>query len=132
MGNDEQPRDHESVDNEPVDKEPNAASAEATVDIQENMKSRSTWLRLLFMLCVFALYFVSRFVVLAVIVGQFLWVLFTAETNKQLSALGHSLALFVAESIDFLTYNSEKKPFRFDNEWPSGVNPQEQVLQAPE
>jgi hypothetical protein len=52
---------------------------------------------------------------------QFLYVLFTTETNKQLREFGHSLALFTCESIDFLTYNSESKPFPFDNEWPSGV-----------
>jgi hypothetical protein len=112
MAADEQPRDHVSTDEAP---------SEETNDIQQNIKSRSTWVRALFMVIVLALYFVSRLVVLAVIVLQFLYVLFTRETNKQLLEFGHSLALFTCESIDFLTYNSENKPFPFDNEWPPGV-----------
>ena len=112
MAADEQPRDHVTTDEEP--------SEEAT-DIQQNMKSRSTWVRALFMIVILVLYFVSRLVVLAVIILQFFYVLFTSETNKQLREFGHSLALFTCESIDFLTYNSENKPFPFDNEWPSGI-----------
>jgi uncharacterized protein YqhQ len=112
MAADEQPRDHVNTDEEP---------SEEANDIQQNMKSRSTWVRALFMVVVLVVYFVSRLVVLAVIVLQFLYVLFTTETNKQLLELGHSLALFTCESIDFLTYNSESKPFPFDNEWPSGT-----------
>ena len=112
MAADEQPRDHVTTDEEP--------SGEVN-DIQQNMKSRSTWVRALFMIVVLVLYFVSRLVVLAVIIMQFLYVLFTTETNKQLREFGHSLALFTCESIDFLTYNSENKPFPFDNEWPSGI-----------
>ena len=112
MAADEQPRDHVTTDEDP---------SEEVNDIQQNMKTRSTWVRALFMIAVLVLYFVSRFVVLAVIILQFLYVLFTRETNKQLREFGHSLALFTCESIDFLTYNSENKPFPFDNEWPSGI-----------
>lgn len=116
MAADEQPRDH-VVNEEESSGEP---SAEAN-DLQKNMKSRSTWVRALFMVAVLVLYFISRFVVLAVIVMQFLWVLFTTESNRQLREFGHSLALYTRETIDFLTYNSETKPFPFDSEWPSGV-----------
>ncbi len=111
MSDDEQPRDHIVVDKEaPGDDN----------ELEQNIKSRSTWIRLLFMLIIALFYAVSRPVVFAVIVSQFLWVLFTAKTNKKLAVLGHSLALYTCEIIDFMTYNSEVKPFPFDSDWPSG------------
>ena len=111
MSADEQPRDHVTGD------EKNSGDDS---ELEQNIKSRSTWVRLLFMLIIALIYAVSRPVVIAVIILQFLWVLFTAETNKKLAVLGHSLALYTCEIIDFMTYNSEAKPFPFDSDWPSG------------
>ena len=89
--------------------------------IEQNLKSRSTWLRLVFM-CIFTLLIglvgmVGSFVV----VLGFLWVLFTGEVNQQLQQVGRSLANYVAEIVLYLTYNSEQKPFPLGGEWPSGA-----------
>ena len=111
MSSDEQPRDHIVVDKE---------TSGDDNELEQNLKSRSTWTRLLFMLVIALFYAVSRPVVFAVIVLQFLWVLFTAKTNKKMAILGHSLALYTCEIIDFMTYHSEAKPFPFDCSWPSG------------
>ncbi|NOX70657.1 MAG: DUF4389 domain-containing protein [Gammaproteobacteria bacterium] len=111
MSADEQPRDHAEVPEE---------TASADSELEQNIKSRSTWVRLIFMLAISLVYAVSRPVVFAVIVTQFLWVLFSGDTNKQLARFGHSLALYTCEIIDFMTYNSEAKPFPFDTDWPSG------------
>ena len=89
-------------------------------DIEHNLKSRSTWTRLVFMLVVGAIYAVSRAVLFAVVVLQFLSVLFTAEPNERLTRLGHSLAIYTAEITDFLCYVTEERPFPFDRDWPSG------------
>jgi len=112
MADEEQPKDHVP----PGDSPPTADKS----DIESNVKSRSTWLRLVFMLVIFVIYAVSRFVVLAVVVLQFLWVLFTAETNKQLGELGQSLATFTYQVIRYLSFNSDERPFPFDLEWPPG------------
>ncbi len=109
MGADEQLRNH--VPSEEDDMQEGR-------EFGENLKSRSTWIRLLFMLIVIALLVVSRLVVFPVVALQFFWVLFTAETNKRLTAFGHSLALYTCEIIDYLTYNTDDKPFPFDNDWP--------------
>ncbi len=111
MSANEPPRDHVSID------EDNSGSSS---EIEDNIKSKSTWVRLIFMIIFFVLYAISRPVVLAVIALQFLWMLFTADKNKQLAILGHSLALYTCEIIDYMTYNNEEKPFPFDNDWPSG------------
>ncbi len=100
-----------------------SARPEATdpPDIEANLKNRSTWRRLLFMLVLGALYALSRPVVGAVVVLQFFWVLFTAERNEKLARLGHSLGLYSAELIDYLCYVTEERPFPFDKDWPDGA-----------
>lgn len=88
--------------------------------IEQNIKSRTTWLRLVFM-CVFGLVIcLAGMVGTAIVVLGFLWVLFTGEVNPELRQIGQSLASYMYEIIRFLTFNSEQKPFPFGAEWPSG------------
>ena len=51
--------------------------------IEENLKSRSTWTRLLFMVISYFLLSLAAFVGSFIIILGFLWVLFTGEVNKQ-------------------------------------------------
>ena len=88
--------------------------------LEENLKRRSTWLRLLFMIVFVAIYALTRIIFGAVIVFQFLWVLFTAETNKQLTELGQSLATYTYQIMRYLSFNSDDKPFPFSADWPTG------------
>ncbi|HUD96292.1 MAG TPA: DUF4389 domain-containing protein [Woeseiaceae bacterium] len=113
MSSEEPPRDHAPGDNyiDPDDRTGNRK-------IEENVKSRSTWLRALFMVVFVFIYAVSRFVVGTVVVLQFFWVLFTGETNRNLLVFGHSLATYTSQIILYLTYNSNRRPFPFDEEWP--------------
>lgn len=115
--NEEQPRDHAPADDpDPYDKP-------GRRDFEEHIKSRTTWLRLLFMIIFVFLYGVSRVVVGAVVVLQFFWVLFTGETNERLKMLGQSLAAYTYQIIRYLTYNTDSRPFPFDDDWPSSVAP---------
>ena len=111
MADDAPPQDHVPPEPPP---QPNNDSVEA------NVKSRSTWMRLVFMLVLFVVWGISRIVVGAVVVLQFLFVLFTAKTNDQLTELGQSLATYSYQLVLYLTFNTEQRPFPFDAEWPSG------------
>jgi hypothetical protein len=86
--------------------------------IEEHLKARSTWVRLLFMIVMTVCYAVARLVVAVVVVLQFLHVLFTGETNPRLKDLGLSLARYVYQIVEYLTFNTEVRPFPFDAEWP--------------
>ena len=92
--------------------------AENESDWANNLKSRSIWMRLVFMLIMTFLYSISRIVVGTVVVVQFIWVLFTGKTNPKLLSFGNSLAVYTREIILYLTFNTEKRPFPFDLEWP--------------
>jgi len=89
--------------------------------VTENVKSRTIWLRLFFMLVVLFLYSVSRVVVGAVVVVQFFWVLFTGRANSHLLQFGQSLATYTYQIVCYLTFTSEQRPFPFDADWPTSA-----------
>ncbi len=99
----------------------NETMSSSTVEstLSKNLKSKSIWMRLLFMLVTTFLYSVSRIVVGAVVVVQFFWVLFTGETNQKLQIFGRSLATYTNQIILYLTFNTEERPFPFDVDWPN-------------
>lgn len=86
-------------------------------EITENLKQQSTWMRGLYMLLFAVLYSLAEFVLIAVVVLQFLLKLFTGETNPRLLKLGQSLASYIYQIIEFLTFNSDYQPYPF-GAWP--------------
>ena len=87
--------------------------------LEENIKSRRTWMRLLFMAICCILVSLATAVGSAIVVFSFLWVLFTGEVNRELKEVGQSLASYIYENIRFLTYNTDDKPFPFGTKWPA-------------
>jgi len=65
------------------------------------------------------IFHVTQLVILAVVVGQCLFTLFLGKPNVQLMKLGHGLGQYVQEIIAFVTFNSDKRPFPF-NDFPQG------------
>lgn len=111
MSDDRQPQDHapgDTMDDDDV----------VVNSMEDHVKSKATWLRLFFILVFFALYFISRVVVFAVVVLQFFWLLFTGAINDQLRSLGQSLAAYTYQIVRFLTFNTDTRPFPFDAPWP--------------
>jgi len=102
-----------------VDESAEEAATERGPAIEENLKSRSTWLRLVFMFVFYVLGSVATLVASVVVVLGFLWVLFTGNTNDQLKRTGQGIATYIAQIIEYLTYNSDVRPFPFDAGWPA-------------
>jgi hypothetical protein len=93
------------------------------VPIEENIKSRSTWLRLVFMFIFYVIATLTGAVASAVVVLGFLWVLFTGEKNRQLQQAGQAVASYLYEIIRYLTFNSDEKPFPFGRDFPASETP---------
>lgn len=110
MSTEEHPKDH-------IEEEQPAV--EDVSDFEKNVKSSSTWLKLFFIALFFVFYAISRPILFVVIVIQFFWVLFTSETNRGLLEFGQSLATWTYHVVRYLTFNSDEKPFPFDQPWPS-------------
>ena len=106
--------DNSSADGENIDGD------SAAKPIEENLKSRATWTRLLYMVICCFLVSLASFVGTFVVVLGFLWVLFSGEVNRQIQQVGRSLAAYIYEIICYLTFNTENRPFPLGNEWPAG------------
>ncbi len=92
--------------------------------IEKNIKSSSTWLRILFMGLFIGLWGVSRIIIFAIIIIQTLFMLFTGKRQSRLLALSYSLAAYSYQIICYLTFISDIQPFPF-SEWPSEEPPEE-------
>ncbi|MGH1373508.1 MAG: DUF4389 domain-containing protein [Cellvibrionaceae bacterium] len=86
-------------------------------DIRKNATSAEHWLRLVFMLLFAVIIQVAAAVMWVVVIVQFLFALFTGSDNTNLRSFGHSLSVFIYRTWQFLSYNSEDKPFPFQD-WP--------------
>jgi len=85
--------------------------------IRDSLLTPSTWLRVFFMLLYGIICYIAIFVIIIVIVFQFGVVLLTGKLNQQLLPVGQSISIYIYQILVYLTYNSEEKPFPFDN-WP--------------
>ena len=112
MTTSDQPMDHVPPDR-------SAGSGSEPGALQKNLTAGSTWMRFLFMVLFAVLYGVSRLVTAVVVIVQFIHVLVTGDTNEQLKTFGHSLAIYSYQVVDYLTFNTETRPFPFDSTWPT-------------
>jgi len=80
--------------------------------------STNIWQRGLYMFLFAILLGVAKFVAFAVIVLQFLTILFTDTPNQRLLKFGNSLSRYTYQVMLFLTFNSEEHPYPF-SDWPN-------------
>jgi hypothetical protein len=90
-----------------------------TDELKEHVKSRATWLRLLYMVIFLFFAWVASFVFMVVILVLFLWQLFSGKPNEQLRDFGDNFSTWGYQVLRFMTFNSEELPFPFDA-WPDG------------
>ncbi len=86
-------------------------------NLKENLISRGLWTRALHMILFAITYSIAGTVMAAIVVVQFLFVLFTGHRLPRLLSFGEGLAVFIYQVLRFLTFNTEDKPFPFGN-WP--------------
>lgn len=88
-------------------------------DIKVNLKQQSTWMRGLYMLIFSLFYSIAEVVLFGVVIIQFFLILFTGKNNPRLLKLGQSLATYIYQIIQFLTFNSDYQSYPF-GAWPKG------------
>ena len=94
-------------------------------NIKKNITRCGIWLRLVFMIVMSVAYGVAEFVILAVVVFQFLASLITGRPNNQLARFGRNLARYLQQIIVYVTFATEERPFPF-MPWPD--EPHEETL----
>lgn len=85
--------------------------------IKSNLQSSKHWLRLVFMLLFAAILQVASIAMWLLVIVQFIFSLITGEDNANLRKFGYSLSVYIFDTLKFLTYSSEEKPFPFAD-WP--------------
>lgn len=99
--------------------EENQPSTEEVV--KENIKSPAIWKRLIYMLLFMIVWGIAEFVLFWVVVFQFIYS-FSGRQNENLQRFGRSMAVFMADIVQFLTYNTEEHPFPL-SDWPEPGEP---------
>lgn len=79
--------------------------------------SDNIWVRGVYIILFGFIYSVAEVVMIAVVVLQFLFILFTKEKNEKLLIFGAELSSFLYQVFQFLTFNSDTRPFPFAS-WP--------------
>ena len=92
-------------------------------DRKTHLTNPATWIRLGFMLVFTLLLMAGSLIISIIVVMQFALVLVTGSDNENLRNLGQGLGKWIYQAFMFLTFNSEEKPFPFD-EWPT-IDPSE-------
>ena len=87
---------------------------------RKNLTNTKTWMRLVYMILFVVAFNVAELVLGVVVLVQFLFQLFTGQSNERLRTLGQGIGAYIYEIIVFLSYHSDDKPFPFGH-WPEGV-----------
>lgn len=87
-------------------------------EIKHSLTSPEHWQRLVFMLLFALMLHVVSIAMWVLVALQFIFTLLTGKDNRNLRNLGRSMTLFISQALDFLTFNTETKPFPFAD-WPS-------------
>ena len=85
-------------------------------NIVDNLKEVSAWIRVLFMFAfAIVLYLIIAPVILVLMIVQALFVIITGASNTNLRFLGAALSKYIFQVLQFLSYNSNTKPFPFSD-----------------
>lgn len=91
-------------------------------EIKRNILSPSQWVRILFMAVYAVAWWILTFVIAAIVVLQTLICLVTGRDNENLREVGQKLADYFHEILLFLVYETDRKPWPFENDDDSGDN----------
>jgi hypothetical protein len=81
--------------------------------IKESLKDNNTWMRILYMVIFVIIFNIVEILIAALVMFQLLVLLFTGEKNQRLLGLGSLLSQYAYRILQFLTFNSEVKPYPF-------------------
>ena len=95
----------------------------STSDIKQTIKRRDSWLRGAYILLFALIYSVAEILFWLIVVFQFGALLLTGSTNERAQYFSKSLCSYLYEILQYLSFNTESRPFPF-GEWPeSGAGP---------
>ena len=89
-------------------------------DLVENVRELSGWVRVLFVIFfIVVLHLIIGPLIVLLALVQALFLIFTTKANENLAGFGALLVTYVAQILNFITFNSESRPFPF-SDFPGG------------
>ncbi len=88
-------------------------------NIEHNIKQPSTWKRGAYILLFSIFYQMAAALLILIITFQFVNKLVTGDTNKQFRQLSRSIASYIYQVFQFMSFNSNDIPYPF-SDWPEG------------
>ena len=86
-------------------------------NVIKNLKSESRWLRLLFMVVFYFAAYLAGMAILLLAIVQVLHGFIKGSPNERLLVLSGGLNRYFYQVLQYVTYNSDSKPYPF-NDWP--------------
>ncbi len=86
--------------------------------INQQLQKHKMLLRSLYMIFFIVVYSVSKFLIIGLALFQLITIIMTEKPNEPILRLAQSLSIYIYQIIQFMTFNSEIKPFPFST-WPS-------------
>jgi len=83
----------------------------------KNLTSEAFWLRLAFMLLFAVMAEIAISIMMLMVLVQFVFRLFVGRLQAEIYAFSSSLSKFILQAFQFLSYQTQEKPFPF-NDWP--------------
>lgn len=80
----------------------------------DQYEGKKGWMRILFTALFWVVFYISQAVILAVVIGQAAFVILAGGPNHHLLVLGDRLARYVQEILLYVTFNTDKRPFPFE------------------
>ncbi|SEQ94875.1 protein of unknown function [Nitrosomonas sp. Nm51] len=87
---------------------------------EKSIQKNEILIRGLFMLFFIVIYSISKFLIIGVMLFQFVTILLTEKPNEQILKFSYGLGAYIYQIIQFLSFNSEQRPFPF-SKWPDGT-----------
>ena len=100
-----------SKEDKEVQQEPSVISDEA----MSNIKDSSTWIDALLVVVYLLVISYSIFLLWIIAFAQFIFKLITKKPNKNLGDLTNVFQKFINQIIDFVTFETEERPYPFNS-----------------
>jgi len=79
----------------------------------DQYEGKEGWMRVLFVALFWVVFYLTQFVVGVVALAQCVFTLISGSPNLHLMKFGDSLSRYVQEILQYITFNTDKRPFPF-------------------
>ena len=83
------------------------------MDVKENLRNVDSWLRGLFIVIFAVIFYFLVGIIWLLVIFQFLTTVITGKLNNQLEKFSGVLTDYALQILDYVTYQSDLKPFPF-------------------